>query len=1166
MNDTSENSHDNIEDCTPVEQLAEEFLERLRSGEHPRICEYTYAHPNLAGEINDVFRTLAMLENFALDQDETPAIESLPFEVPPTLGDYRIIRELGRGGMGVVYEAEHEQMRRHVALKVLHSRSGSQHDVERFMREARSAGRLHHTNIVPVFEIGVDEDTHFYAMQCIHGQNLDLVISDLKQLQDHAGAQSIDSEDHANAAECLLSGQFNKTTILVEGSDRNEIDSSVVPRLPSPANVLDSSDLSIVGKSKESYFHRVARIGFQVADAIGYAHDHGILHRDIKPSNLILDTSGTVWITDFGLASCEGDDLTKTGDIVGTLRYMAPERFRGKADFRSDIYSLGLTLYELSTMQFAFDQVDRGELIKQVTQEDPLRPSKINTKIPRDLETIILKCIEREPAARYRSAHDVALDLQLFLADHPIQARRTTLVEQTWRWCRRNPAISAMVMCIACLLLALIVGVGMFAIRTKEYSDDLFVKQQSAERAGKSERLAHLESKKNLYESLFQQAQSERRNQLSGRSEKSLSAIHNAASLLGNLSLGKDDRERQEFRLRNEAAALLGQVNVSINENREYIFETRALEYDHQYEKYAISRGDIEVRQSGTNELIHTLPQQQFRATDFDFSIDGNYLAALHRRGPNDPKTVCIWDLKNHQLLLRKQLTVDDIVFSPNTLGTIPNAAIINGKTSMKIFRSCDTSQLVELEFDFEVTASVFSPDQKLLAVAGNSQHVEVWSIDSKRKVQTIDLSAKSKSIDWKNQCLAVGLQSGLIEVFDVDQGTKVAELKGHSDDAHTVSMSADCSLLISTSWDTTTRLWQIQSGKELKRFEGSMLASKFSDSTNRFSLWDINDDILVYDVDQQSAKRIYYDQRNLPRRNDVAIHPKSPRLAASATSAHTELWDLELGQIVQLLRTDRTFVVRFSQDGTQLATSGRKGLKIWNVNLPKGKDPLANIGSLNNHFFREDTYEMDTTPNLEQFIYVTVDGSAFLISPDSPERQTQLDADQKINQVAISPNGNWVTTTSLLGGELELWSAESGEQIEQETSLRGIREIAFSPNGKFFVAMSSELTTMFETGSWDILHQWEHSPRFPGAIVFSPDSRYIVRSRDRYSVEIVDSQTHEELIVLESEQQGVINSAAFSSSGDQLALSLQKHFEVWNLADLNQKLSTMGLSWSSSP
>ena len=205
------------------------------------------------------------------------------------------------------------------------------------------------------------------------------------------------------------------------------------------------TQLSSVESGRRGFFRSLAQIGRQVAGGLAYAHARGIVHRDIKPSNLLLDTEGVVWIADFGLAKGDDEGLTQSGDILGTLRYMAPERFRGEGDARADVYALGLTLYELLTLRPGFDSSDRLKLIEQIKTEEPPKPRAVDARIPRDLETIVLKAIEKDPKARYQSAEAMGEDLGRFLADEPIRARRATLTEQTVRWCRRNPAVASLV-------------------------------------------------------------------------------------------------------------------------------------------------------------------------------------------------------------------------------------------------------------------------------------------------------------------------------------------------------------------------------------------------------------------------------------------------------------------------------------------------------------------------------------------------------------------------------------------------------------------------------------------------------------------------------------------------------------------------------------------------
>lgn len=396
----------------PLDLLAEDFAERCRQGESPSVEEYVESHPDLADELRELLPSVVMMEELRLHKlAETSTSNISNFnETIEQLGDFRIIREVGRGGMGIVYEAEQLSLGRHVALKVLPKGSlptGEQ--VERFKREAQAAASLHHTNIVPVFGVGEQEGHNYYVMQFIKGPTLHEIVEEL----------------------------FKSTK-------KKPLASETVPaETVSPSD--ETVSISEAYRSERGYWRQVAVIGLQVAEALQYAHGQGTLHRDIKPANLILDDGGTVWVTDFGLAKLiEQDDLTKSGDVVGTLRYMAPEQFKGEFDERSDLCGLGLTLYELLALRPAYDQPDRGHLIRQIIHQEPPSPRKVNPQIPIDLETIVLKAMARESHRRYRTASELADDLQRFLDGRPVKARPVTHLGRLRLWCRRNPALSTL--------------------------------------------------------------------------------------------------------------------------------------------------------------------------------------------------------------------------------------------------------------------------------------------------------------------------------------------------------------------------------------------------------------------------------------------------------------------------------------------------------------------------------------------------------------------------------------------------------------------------------------------------------------------------------------------------------------------------------------------------
>ena len=498
-------------DRNPVELLAEEFISRRRSGQYPSVTEYAEKYPDHADEIRDVFPTMMMMEQMKPPGQADELSSQTKLE---RIGDFRIIREVGRGGMGVVYEAVQESLGRHVALKVLSNRSlHNPKRLQRFNREAHAAAKLHHTNIVPVFGAGEQDDQHYLVMQFISGQGLDKVLSALRsQLSlpvDDDGPQWIDSEtlldDRSNPdaiaacklARSLMSSVEPVPVQIAVTTTTDELALTQAAEAPTEERAADITADSVSNSEADLpypifpkapgavYWQNISELAHQAADALDHAHTHGTYHRDIKPANLLLDGDGTVWIADFGLAKLSsGDDLTNSGDIVGTLAYMAPEQFDGKADHRSDIYGLGLTLYELATLRPAFSDIDRAKLIRKVTESSPPSPRKVNPRIPRDLETIILKAIAKEPSGRYQNSREFADDLLCFVEDRPIQARRSTPVERLWRWCRRNRAIASLsALAISMLLLAAVVAsVGYWQVRIAYNTTSDALKGESEQR------------------------------------------------------------------------------------------------------------------------------------------------------------------------------------------------------------------------------------------------------------------------------------------------------------------------------------------------------------------------------------------------------------------------------------------------------------------------------------------------------------------------------------------------------------------------------------------------------------------------------------------------------------------------------------------------------------
>jgi WD40 repeat protein/serine/threonine protein kinase/Tfp pilus assembly protein PilF len=402
--------------------LVDELTDRLQAGEPVNFAASLDAHPDQAEALRQLAPALELIGDLKHSAESTEAPQpgagcDVRLE-SGVLGDFQILREVGRGGMGVVYEARQVSLGRRVALNVLPFAAAiDPRQLQRFQVEAQAAATLHHTSIVPVFSVDCERGVHYFAMQFIEGRTLADVIRALRQgdgLEPPAGAQG-------------------------------------------PAPLTGSSARS------RAHLRNAVRMGLQVAEALQHAHGQGVLHRDIKPSNLLIDAQGNVWITDFGLARVQRDSgLTMTGDLLGTLRYMSPEQAsarRAVIDERSDVYSLGATLYELLTLHPAFEEGDRLEVLRRIAQEEPKPLRKLNPAVPVDLETIVRKAIDKEPAGRYSSAAALAEDLRRFLDSRPIIARPLSLLDRATKWALRHRTVTiSTAVVVATVLLTLAVA------------------------------------------------------------------------------------------------------------------------------------------------------------------------------------------------------------------------------------------------------------------------------------------------------------------------------------------------------------------------------------------------------------------------------------------------------------------------------------------------------------------------------------------------------------------------------------------------------------------------------------------------------------------------------------------------------------------------------------
>jgi serine/threonine protein kinase len=448
-----------------------EYMAALDAGRKPNRQELLARHPDIAGELSACLQGLAFVRAAGGEfsgpgagfEASHPQPEGDLASASP-LGDFRLVREIGRGGMGVVYEAVQLSLGRRVAVKVLPFAAAldSRH-LQRFKNEAQAAAQLHHTNIVPVYAVGCERSVHFYAMQLIEGQSLSDVIRGLRAAGGRA-ARGLPGNGHALDA---TASRFRRPDEMPDEMPGTKVDTNsdhfgpAATRPPRERVPHPTESLSTLRSTKPSnYYRAVARLGLQAAEALEYAHQMGVVHRDIKPANLLLDVRGNLWVTDFGLAQFYLDSgLTQTGDMVGTYRYMSPEQASGRAvvlDQRTDIYSLGVTLYELLTLERALQGETREQLLRELESADPRPPRTIDKNIPPELQTILSKAGAKDPGERYPTARALADDLGRFLRDEPIRARPPTVLDRAVKWTRRHRPLA-----ISALAMLIIIAVGL---------------------------------------------------------------------------------------------------------------------------------------------------------------------------------------------------------------------------------------------------------------------------------------------------------------------------------------------------------------------------------------------------------------------------------------------------------------------------------------------------------------------------------------------------------------------------------------------------------------------------------------------------------------------------------------------------------------------------------
>jgi WD40 repeat protein/serine/threonine protein kinase len=1046
----------------PFDELAEEFLARYRAGERPTVGEYAQRFPALAGQIRRLLPALVVMEELRPGEEKSSPTPSKrrPGDgpVPERLGEYLILREIGRGGMGVVYEAVQESLGRHVALKVLPFNSlVSPMQLERFQREARAAARLHHSNIVPVFGIGEHEGIHYYAMQFIPGHSLDTVLQEVRRLRDIPAAPGTENQTPvAKVAEGLLTGQFADhhptgarpiAPVPVSVPAWSSLDRRTPIGAPSPDTASAPSTSELGRHGERVYFRSVAEIGQRVAEALSYAHQQGIVHRDIKPSNLLLDTTGTVWITDFGLAKSEGAiELTSPGDIVGTVAYMAPERFRGESLPASDVYGLGMTLYELLCLRPAFASPDRVRLMELITHEDPQPPRSADALISKDLETICLKALAKEPDRRYSSAGAMAEDLRRFLNGEPIRARRVGRGERLWRWARRNPA------------LATASGVAASALSAAAALAVCFAFYQYQVAAQLRNALAD--------------AQSQRRE---------------ADGYAGHLALDRGLLLCEQGDVGHGLLWLAHSLTIA----------TRAEDADLEHA--------IRANLAGWSALL-AVPRQTY-------PHEGPILAVAFRpdgqavlTGSHD-HTAQLWEAASGRPIgqpFRHQDFVGVVAFSPD--GQRALTASFDG--TARLWDAATGQAGAVLRHEHSVTAAAFSPDGQRVLTGSQDRTAQLWEAATGNRLGP---PLRHGDIVWAvafspdGRTLVTGSEDRTARLWDAATGMPLSPPLQHEDGIKTMAFSADGRRVLTGSKDRTARLWDTATGESqgpALQHQGAVWFVAFSPDGR--TMLTGSDDRTARLWDAATGRPVGLP---LPHQGQVKTGAFSPdgRIAVTGSNDRTaRLWDAATGEALgpPLPHVGWVLAVAFAPDGGSMMVGGGKAAVRWE--LPVRRPPAP--------FLHHDA--------LALAVSYRADGSAILTA--SGDRTAQLwepTMGRPLGPPLLHPDRVWAAVfspdgrTVLTGGvdhTARLWDAANGNPVGDPLRHEGpVRAVAFHPDGQTVITGSEDQTArLWELSTGKPLGAPLVHKHHVYAVAFSPDGQCVLTASGDGTARLWDTAT----------------------------------------------------------
>lgn len=1015
-------------------------------------------------------------------------------------GDYELLEEVARGGMGVVYKARQVSLDRIVAVKmILAGELASRETVERFRGEAAAVARLDHPGIVPIYEVGAHEGQHFFSMGFVDGTSL--------------------------AAE-LAGG----------------------PLAPREA----------------------ARLVQEVAEAVQHAHDHGVIHRDLKPGNVLLDKAGHARVTDFGLAKRTEFEshLTTTGQVLGTPSFMSPEQAAARWELvgpPTDVYALGAILYNALTGRPPFQAASLAETLQQVLEREPVPPRVLNPHIPRDLETITLRCLAKTPARRCSTARELAAELQRFLSGEPIRSRPVGRPERVWRWCCRRPLTAALLLAVQVLLGIVLVGGPVASVvlrhqRNEALANLLRARQAEADSKTHLRRAEDAEAslRLRLAESYLAQARAVRYSRRPGQRFEALEAVRQARELTGPTPA-----------LAQEAVAALGLADMVVARTWDgFPAGTLELACDETLEKYARAdlQGRISLRRVADDAELAAwaggIPPAGYRG--LEFSPDGRWLHVLGGSGESARARLYRIDVAPPQLVLDGRHFA--FAFSPDSR----QLAVCQQDGAVHVLDTATGRAQRQLAIRLPVRGFGYvwwNPRHPQLAVNLRS----AWCVlDLERDELQPEVPMPVSWLAWHpdGRHLAVATDQRLtIEIYDTQTRQLAAPVAtGHTDQGVVLWFNRAGDLLVSNDWTDVRRVWDPGSGTELLRlpaadhnalmFRRDDRQAGASVSGRQVETWRV---AAGAEHTFRSALATGADANRYQYR---AVISAAGRLLAVQSKQGVALLDTAWGRELAIL--PGPIPVAFLP-GNALRTCGPAGLQEhpFELDLPAARLRLGTPRTLV-PVPSGDPWGQDRDGTV---LAMPLHRGGFSITRLGPPLRTVAapPLPHDVRSCAVSPDGRWLATGSHHPNPQQLtnarvWNSTTGQLI-RTLPVSELCTVQFSPGGTW-LATASRVDN--ECRLWQV-GTWQPGPRFSRAVhvAFSADDRLLALGGPHGKVLLCETATGREIARLSSREMTALWPQCFAPDGSRVyAIGVDNGLlHVWDLRQIRQGLEELGLA-----